>query len=265
MFDDEEIIKKRKNLGKEKKSLDTLFNAIRIEKPEGVTAEFIVENIMKMKGVKGPLCAKIAEAHIGDDPRFVFSGNVCRLREKPRASELFNAPAYCVFDIETTGLSPRQCGIIEIGAVMVSGDSIRGTFQSFVDPGEPIPPEITRITGIDDSMVAGAPPIGEVLPAFLDFVGDSVVVAHNAPFDLGFVNESLMARYSRKMINPIICTLKLSKMLFPSLESHSLDSVMNHFRITRDGASHRALDDARACSKVLLRLLKMMKESGGIK
>jgi len=265
MLSNDEIAKNRKNLGKEKKSLDTLYNVIKIEKPEGVPAEFIVENIMKLKGVRGPMCVRIAETHIGDDPRFIFSQNICRLREKPRASELFNAPSYCVFDIETTGLSPKQCEIIEIGAVKISGESVCGTFESFVNPGVAIPSEITRITGIDDSMVADAPAIDEVLPRFLDFVGDSVVVAHNATFDLGFVNESLLSRYSQKMINPIICTLKLSKMLYPKLESHSLESVMRHFKLSRDGAAHRALDDARSCSKVLMRLLKVMKESGGLK
>lgn len=261
MLPDEEIIKKRTNLGKEKKSLDTLFNLLKIEKPEGVGAEFVVESIMKMKGVRGPMCEKIAVAHIGDDPRFEFAGGVFKVRGGVRAKDLFNAPSYCVVDVETAGRGPKEGAIIEIAAVRVANGSVADSFSRLVDPGFPISPEDTKIHGITDDMVAGMPPIDEVLPAFLDFLGDSVFVAHNAPFDLSYINEALGRKYSQKMINPVICTLKLSRMLYPNLESHSLERVVRALRIKGD-VRHRALDDAKACAGLLLNLLNAVRNGG---
>ncbi|HOT76737.1 MAG TPA: 3'-5' exonuclease [Candidatus Wallbacteria bacterium] len=258
MITDEEIIKKRKNLGKEKHSLDSLYNILKTERQDGVSAEFIVETIMKMKGVKGPLSIKMAETHIGDDPRFRFANGICRLKEAPRGAELFNAPSYCAVDIETTGLSPKNDAIIEIAAVKIVDNQICGTFSTLVNPGVPISEEITKINGITDAMVENAPAIDEVMPEFLDFLGDSVLVAHNAAFDISFINEALYRKYYQKMINPIICTLKLAKMLYPNFESHSLGSVAQKLKISMT-AHHRALSDADACAKMLVNFLKVIK------
>lgn len=262
MITDEEIIKKRKNLGKEKRSLDPLFNILKTERQDGVGAEFIVESIMKMKGARGALAVKLAETHIGDDPRFRFEDGVCRLKQAPRGAELFNAPSYCAVDIETTGLSAKNDAIIEIAAVRVCDGQLAGSFSSLVNPGVPISEEITKINGITNEMVAGAPFIEDVMPKFLDFLADSVFVAHNSPFDLAFINEALLRQYYQKMVNPIICTLKLAKMLYPNFESHSLDSVAKKLRIPM-AAHHRALADAEACAKVLVNFLKTIKNGAG--
>lgn len=258
MITDDEISKKRKNLGKEKRSLDSLYNVLKTEGHKGVGAEFIVANIMKMKGAKGELASKLAEIHIGDDPRFIFTDGICKLKEAPRGAELFNAPSYCAVDIETTGLSPKNDAIIEIAAVRVCGGQLAGSFSSLINPGVSISEEITKINGITNSMVEDAPAIDDVLPKFLDFLSDSVFVAHNSPFDLSFINEALMRRYYQKMVNPIICTLKLSKMIYPNFESHSLGSVTKKLKITMDN-HHRALSDAEACAKILISLLKIIK------
>jgi len=264
MLPDEEIIKSRKNLGKEKRSLDTLCNLIKIEKPEGVTAAFVVENIMKMKGVKGPMADKLALMHIGDDPRFAFENGFFKLKGGFSAKALFNAPSYCVIDIETAGKSYKDGGIVELAAVRVSDGKLTGSFSQLIDPGFPILPQNTMIHGITDDMVAEMPAVEEVLPTFLDFLGDSVFVAHNAPFDISYINESLMRKYSQKIINPVICTLKLSRMLFPKLESHTLDTMIRHFKLEAE-SRHRALGDATACAKVLVRMLDILKNSGSIK
>jgi len=113
-------------------------------------------------------------------------------------------------------------------------------------------------------MVANAPALEEVIPRFLDFIGDSVFVAHNAPFDLSFINRYLTDKYSQKLVNPIICTVKLAKMMYPNLESHSLESLIRFFKIKVDNR-HRALDDAKACGVVLVKLLQMMRQSGALK
>ncbi|WP_434582127.1 exonuclease domain-containing protein [Carbonactinospora thermoautotrophica] len=97
---------------------------------------------------------------------------------------------FVVVDLETTGNSPPGAGITEIGAVKVRGGQVLGEFHTLVDPGTPIPPFITVLTGITDQMVAGAPGIADVLPRFLEFAGGSVLVAHNAPFDVGFLKHA---------------------------------------------------------------------------
>ena len=258
MITDEEISKNRKNLGKEKRSLDELYNILKAERQDGVGAEFILESIMKMKGAKGALALKLAETHIGDDPRFIFAGGVCKLKQAPRGAELFNAPSYCAVDIETTGLSAKNDAIIEIAAVRVCDGQLAGSFSSLVNPGVSISEEITKINGITNEMVENAPFIEDVMPKFLDFLSDSVFVAHNSPFDLAFINEALQRQYYQKMVNPIICTLKLSKMIYPSFDSHSLDSVTKKMKIAMSN-HHRALSDAEACAKILINLLKTIK------
>jgi len=262
MISDDEIIKERKNLGKEKKSLDTLYNLLKTEKPEGVDAEFIVGNIMKMKGVKGPLCVKLAETHLGDDPRFKFEGAICKLKNSPRGAELFNAPSYCVVDVETTGMSAKTDAIIEIAAVRIVDEKVAGRSSSLINPGVLVPPEITKINGINDAMLINAPALEDIMPKFLDFLGDSVFVAHNAPFDISFINDALLKKYYQKLINPVICTLKLSRMLYPDFDSHSLQSLTRRFKIPLNG-HHRAEADAHACAKLLVGFLKVLK-SGGV-
>ena len=102
---------------------------------------------------------------------------------------LFEVP-FCVLDLETTGLTPATCEITEIGAVKYVGGELIGTFQTLVNPGAPIPPTVTILTGITHHMVIEAPKIAEALPAFLEFIGDSVIVGHNVKFDMRFLNAS---------------------------------------------------------------------------
>src|SRR4051794_24998738 len=101
---------------------------------------------------------------------------------------------FCVIDLETTGGAPADCGITEVGAVKVRGGECLGTFQTLVNPGAAIPPEITYLTGITQAMVGPAPRVNEVLPSLLEFIGDAVIVGHNVRYDLGFLRASL-ARY----------------------------------------------------------------------
>ena len=98
---------------------------------------------------------------------------------------------FCVLDLETTGASPESCAITEVGAIKVRGGECLGTFQTLVNPGAAIPPAITVLTGITEAMVLPAPPIDEVLPALLEFVGGSVVVGHNVRFDLAFLHAAM--------------------------------------------------------------------------
>ncbi len=163
---------------------------------------------------------------------------------------------FCVVDIETTGGSPRDSGITEIGAVKVRGGEVIGTFQSLVDPGMPIPPFITILTGITHAMVVSAPPIDEVLPAFLEFCGDAVIVGHNVSFDLGFLQSEARRLGYPRLENRSADTHKLARRLIRNeVRNLRLATLASHFR-SPVTPIHRAFDDAMATSHVFHSLLE---------
>ena len=139
-----------------------------------------------------------------------------------------------VLDLETTGLYPENGDmILEIAAIPVEGKNIRTdlTFHEMVNPEKPIPPEITRINSITDEMVADAKPITEVLPDFIDYIQNHPLVAHNAPFDIGFLNYFSVRLGLSLISNKIIDTINLSKVLFRNEPYHNLDSVLKRLDI----------------------------------
>lgn len=158
-----------------------------------------------------------------------------------------------VFDLETTGLSPVSDRMTEIGAVKLKNREIVGEFQTFVDPGMPIPENITELTGITDDMVAGAPDEQKALADFLEFAGSAVLVAHNAPFDTSFI-KAACERQNVKYAFSSIDTVALCRAALPNLKNHKLDTVAKHYRLG-DFNHHRAIDDAKMLTAIFLRLL----------
>ena len=152
-------------------------------------------------------------------------------------------PDYTVFDIETTGLNPNRDSIIEIGAVKVRYGEIIKTFSSFVNPGHPIDKYITHLTGITNSMVSTAPSIEDALKAFLDFVGDDIVVGHNVAFDISFIKKNCMTHLNYNFKNKSVDTLKISRILFPQHSHHRLSDLVSRLGISHC-VDHRALSDA---------------------
>ena len=164
---------------------------------------------------------------------------------------------FCVVDLETTGGSPTDDAITEIGAVKFRGGERLGSFQSLVNPHRPIPPYVAHLTGIDDRLVSSEPPIEQVLPAFLGFFRGSVFVAHNARFDFGFLNASCDALEYPSLPGPPLCTARLARrVVWPDVPNVKLQTLANYFR-TRAKPTHRALDDAEACAEVLHGLLDL--------
>lgn len=168
--------------------------------------------------------------------------------------------SYVVFDIETTGINPKFCKIIEIGAVkIVNGEQV-DSFSVFVNPEIPIPYNITKLTSITDDMVMDAETIDQVLPAFIDFIGDSVLVAHNASFDTGFIYK-----YAQDLGIPFSCTIvdtmTLGHILCPELGKFTLDRICKHLGIKLEN-HHRAVDDAAATADIFKRFIPMIKEKG---
>lgn len=164
--------------------------------------------------------------------------------------------AFCILDLETTGGSPATCEITEVGAVKYVGGELVGTFDTLVNPGAPIPPTITVLTGITQSMVVDAPMIGEVLPSLLEFIGTAVIVGHNVRFDMSFLNSAALRLGYGKLANPTSDTLGLARRLVrQELRKLNLQALAAHFR-SPTTPNHRALADAKATAHVFWGLLE---------
>lgn len=167
---------------------------------------------------------------------------------------------YVVFDIETTGLSAKHNKIIEIGAVKVKDGEVTGRFSEFINPEVPIPYQIEQLTSINDEMVMDAPTVEVILPQFIEFCGDAIVVAHNAAFDTGFVKK-FANDLGLTFTNTILDTMTLSHVLLPELGKYTLDRVCKAFNVKNEH-HHRAIDDAEATAKVFMHLFDMLVEKG---
>ena len=165
---------------------------------------------------------------------------------------------YTVLDIETTGLSRYQHRITEIAAARYRSGRRVKEFQTLVNPEVPIPWFIRRLTGISSAMVADAPKIQKALPEFLDFLGPSVIVAHNASFDHGFISHNAKEHLGMELNNHTLCTKKLANRLLPDLPSKRLAALCELFRIENERA-HRAMGDVNATAQVFSRLLALLR------
>ena len=165
---------------------------------------------------------------------------------------------FVVFDIETTGFSSVKDKIIEIGAVKVENGKIVSRYSTFVNPEVPIPFEITKLTSITDAMVIDAPKIENVLPEFMEYVGDAVLVAHNAGFDVGFIEENCKRLgIERKLTS--VDTVALARVLLPTLSRYKLNVVAKTLGISLEN-HHRAVDDAGATAEIFVKFVEMLKE-----
>jgi len=167
---------------------------------------------------------------------------------------------YCVLDIETTGIPYRSEMITELGAIKIKNGEIVDEFECFVNPEKPIPYEVVQVTHITDDMVKSARTIKDVLPEFIKFCGDDVLVAHNANFDIGFLRYQAN-KLGLKFDNTYIDTLSLAKDLFPEFTKYKLGIIATNLRIKVDVA-HRALDDVKTLVKVFEVMLEKLKEQG---
>jgi DNA polymerase III epsilon subunit len=163
-------------------------------------------------------------------------------------------PIFTIFDTETTGLSPLNGDrIIEIAAIKIQGIDLLGEFEKLINPERSIPYEAQRIHKISEDMVQDSPTIEKVLPDFLDFVAGTTLIAHNASFDLAFINHEIERNGLLHPPLEAICTVNLARRILPKLSSHSLDSLISHLNIICE-RRHRALDDVKATAKAFLTL-----------
>jgi DNA polymerase III epsilon subunit family exonuclease len=226
------------------------------------TAVEIVDSVMNISRPEPQLAKLLISDLVNTDPRLSFNDEFVELN-------LFNDDArqlletdFVVFDLETTGAKCPPCRVTEIGAYRIEKGKIADKFHTLVNPEMPIPIFITQLTGISDSMVRNAPKFRDIAADFLDFIGDAVLVAHNASFDIRFLNHEIGKIYDGyKMANPHLCTVHLSRKLVPHIENHKLNTVAQYFRVSLVN-HHRALFDAHATARIFVELLAKLEERG---
>lgn len=169
---------------------------------------------------------------------------------------------YAVVDVETTGTSPGEGDrVTEIAVMGVSGGDLVEEYSTLVDPGRPVPPEVTRLTGITDQMLEDAPPFEEVAPEVRRTLEDRIFVAHNASFDWRFVTEEMRRASSLLPVGPRLCTLRLARRALPGLSRRGLDALADHYGVEVSDR-HRAAGDARATVTILNRLVEEADRAG---
>ena len=225
----------------------------------------VAARVMGLSGASGA-AARAVFALLGGDPRFyVDAAGVWSLAtgDEPKpAGRPLSAEEWVVVDLETTGGAPKRGHrVTEVAAVRVSGGRIADTYCTLVNPDRGIPRVIEALTGITQEMVMGAPRFHEVASSVESAIAGRVFVAHNAAFDWRFICHEMEMATGTVPAGRQLCTVRLARKLLPELPSRSLDALALYFGVAIE-QRHRALDDAVATAKVLLRLLEMAEERG---
>jgi DNA polymerase-3 subunit epsilon len=196
------------------------------------------------------------------DARLTWRGASVGLADPPGASLLLEQASFVVFDLETTGLSPARSRIVEIGAQRVEALEAGATFETLVNPGVPLPTAITALTGIAQGDVRGAPSSDLAVRRFLSFAGDAVLVAHNARFDMGFLDRAVEQLTGRRVAAPVVDTVWLARRLLSGRTKRVGLAHLAHFFGTSAEPCHRALADAEATAEILIALIGLAQERG---
>src|SRR5918999_61213 len=208
------------------------------------------------------LARSLLEDVVAGDARLAWSGSCVALSAPPGADIPLEAARYVVVDLETTGLRPVQSAICEIGAVRIDGLLPAGVFQTLVDPGLPLPRAVASLTGLDDRDLRGAPPVESAVRRFVGFAGDSVLVAHNARFDLAFLDREVVRLTGRRIAAPVVDTVGLARRLLAGRSRRADLASLAHFFGASVRPCHRALPDAQATAEVLVALIGLAQERG---
>ncbi len=227
-----------------------------------VSAVKVVDYVMKIRKPAPDLAKMLVSDLIDIDPRLQLIEDTVALIEEDLARRTLAGSDFVVFDLETTGAKTPPCRVTEIGAYRVSGGAVTEEFHTLVNPETPIPLFISQLTGITDRMVKNAPKFRQIAADFLDFIGDSVLVAHNAHFDVRFLNHEIGRIYADyRVANPHLCTVQLSRKLLPQIENHRLKTVAEFYSVPLVN-HHRAAEDALATAQIFINLLEDLKSRG---
>src|SRR6266853_1923949 len=199
---------------------------------------------------------------VGADARLAWRGGSVALASCEAEQRLLEDAAYCVVDLETTGLSPGRSQICEIGAVRIEKLELAATLQTLVNPRERLPLQIAALTGIEERELRSAPYVGTATARFLEFAGDAVLVAHNARFDMAFLDAAVLRMGGRRLAAPVVDTVWLARRLLAGRVSRFGLASLAQFVGTGTRPCHRALPDAEATAEILLRLIGLAQERG---
>src|SRR5207253_2312147 len=234
-----------------------------VEEQRGpVLAEDAARRLFALRQAPVALARSLLADVVETDARLAWSGDAVFLAQPPGSTLLLEDATYVVVDLETTGLRPGQSGICEIGAVRLRGFEVEAEFQTLVDPGLPIAAGASALTGLRNEQLRGAPRPGEAVRRFLDFAGDAVLVAHNARFDLAFLDRETERLIGSRIGSPVVDTVRLARKLLAARVAGFGLAQLAWFLDTTERPSHRALPDARATAELLLALIGLAQERG---
>jgi DNA polymerase-3 subunit epsilon len=227
----------------------------------------LVRDVLGLGATPRAMAARIAQALVGGDPRVMQTpeGRWALIGTAPdAASPTLDTCRFAVVDVETTGASVRAGGrIVEIAVVVLDGTEPRVAFQSLVNPGVPISPFVSRLTGISDAALRAAPPFEKIADAVLGSLAGSVFVAHSVRFDWAFVAAELERARGLLLQGPRLCTVRLARRFLPPLDRRNLDTVADFLGITIEGR-HRATGDAVATARVFSHMLGVAQSRGAV-
>jgi DNA polymerase-3 subunit epsilon len=227
-----------------------------------VPAEDAARTLYALRHVPAGLARELLADVVEGDARLAWHGALVGPAELPGRNLLIETASYVIVDLETTGLRPGSCGICEIGAVRVEALELRATFETLVNPRRPLPALIAALTGIDGRTLHAAPPVELAVRRFLAFAEDAVLVAHNARFDLGFLDVEVERLTGRRLAAPVVDTVWLARRLLEGRTSRVGLASLAHFFGTSARPCHRALPDAQATAEILLALIGLAQERG---
>ena len=234
-----------------------------VEEERGpVLAEDAARRLFALRQAPVALARTLLADVVETDARLAWSGDAVALAEPPGAALLLEHATYVVVDLETTGLRPGRSGICEIGAVRLRGFEVEAEFQTLVDPGLPIAPGASALTGLRSEQLRGAPSPAEAVRDFLAFAGDGVLVAHNARFDLAFLDRETERLTGTRIGSAVVDTVRLARKLLAGRVSGFGLAQLAWFLDTSERPCHRALPDARATAELLLALIGLAQERG---
>jgi DNA polymerase-3 subunit epsilon len=226
-----------------------------------VPADEAARKVLRLgQAVPVGLARSLLDEAVVADARLCWRGDLVALATAPGDPLLLEEATFVVFDLETTGLRPGEARPCEIGAVRVCGLELEQRFQTLANPGARLQPAVAALTGLRDEQLRRAPPVGAAVRRFLEFAGDSVLVAHNARFDLAFLDNETMRLTGRRVAATVVDTVSLSRRLLGRRPAN-LASLSYHF-VTEAKPCHRALPDAEATAEILLRLIGLAQERG---
>ena len=227
-----------------------------------VQAEDAARALYALRNLPAGLARELLDDVVTNDSRLAWRGASVALADAAGSGLALESATYVVVDLETTGLRPGSAGICEIGAVRVCGLELEERFETLVNPGCSLPPAIESLTGIRTADVRRAPPPQLAVRRFLDFAGDAVLVAHNARFDLGFLDPEVERLTGRRIAAPVVDTLWLARRLLEGRTRSAGLGALAFFFGTATRPCHRALADAEATAEILLALIGLAQERG---